>query len=155
MITIERLYQENIEGQSRLLDRIFNHPDSITVNTYINLWLCQESFAVKQISEKVYVESKNHFSTCGLIDEFTVTKYNDRILDYGIHHICLAILSDNELLIQRYAKLRYTTTYIDGRTDQVKPLKMDEMVLKGESAIGCNTIQFFMENNKEGIESVT
>ena len=152
MMSLENLYQENIEGQSKLLERLSNRPESISDNTYLNLWFCQESFAVKKISEKDHVGSKKHFNLCGLIDEFTITKYNDRLLDYGIHHICLAILSDNEPLIQCYAKLRYTTTYIDGRTDQVKPLTMDEMVLKGESAIGCNTIQFFMENNNEGIE---
>jgi hypothetical protein len=29
---------------------------------------------------------------------------------------------------------------------------MDEMVLDGEGALFCNTIQFFMENNNEGVE---
>jgi len=152
MMTLENLYQENIDGQSKLLERLSNRPESISINTYLNLWFCQESFAVKKISEKDNIGSKIHFNICGLLDEFLITKFNDRLLDYGIHHICLAILSDNEPFIQRYAKLRYHTTYIDGRTDQVRPLTMDEMVLKGESAIGCNTIQFFMENNMDGIE---
>ena len=97
-------------------------------------------------------QAKQHFFNIGLIDIHLVEIYNDRFLDFDISRCLLPILSDNEEMIQRYAKLRYKTKYIDGRTDKWKDLTMEEMVLDGEGALLCNTIQFFMENNSEGIE---
>ena len=61
--------------------------------------------------------SKQYFNTCGLLDESLITKYQDRLLDSGIHHISLAILSDNLSLINRYAYLThpwYTHTIKSG-----------------------------------------
>ena len=145
MMTLDNLYKENIEGKNRLIERIINRPDSVTQSVYLNLWFCEESFGIKKLEENQLDDLRCHFNTCGLIDEFMVIKNNDRFLDYGLHHISYAILSDNEALIQRYAKLRY-------QRGINAEMSMDEMVAIGELPIWCNTIQFFMLNDNIGVE---
>lgn len=88
---------------------------------------------------------KYNFNVSGLIDELQIKKYNSRLLDYGLNSITYCILSDNEPLIQRYAKLRY-------QRDVNAELNMDEMVTIGELPIWCNTVQFFMANDTAGVE---
>lgn len=90
-------------------------------------------------------EMKQHFYTSSIIDEIQITKYNNRLLDYGLRSISYSILSDNEPLIQRYAKLRY-------QRGANADLSMNEMVAIGELPIWCNTVQFFMANDNEGVE---
>lgn len=89
--------------------------------------------------------SKRHFYVCGLLDEFQISLTNYRFFDYGLHHISYAVLSDNEPLIERYANLRY-------QRGANAELSMDEMVAIGELPIWCNTVQFFMANDNEGVE---
>lgn len=52
-------------------------------------------------------ETKQHFYTCGRLDEYLITQYDSRILEYGISHISYALLSDNQRLIRRYADLAH------------------------------------------------
>lgn len=142
------------EDEKIYLANVLNMPEYADWNLS-NISKLNLELGYLDIIEKNYFSAKIKLSNVAFIDIHLVNCFNSsfsRFLDYDIQNCLAPILSDNEPLIQRYAKLRYTTTYIDGRTDQVKPLTMDEMVIKGESAIGCNTIQFFMENNKEGIE---
>lgn len=100
--------------------------------------------AVSHLSENNFKKAKDMFSVCGLIDKFRILKYNTRILEAGLNDTCCVIISDNEELINQYAKLRYKAFG--------KMPHMDVVVSKGRNEIWCNTVQFFMENNTEGIE---
>jgi hypothetical protein len=145
MMTIEALVQDNVEGKKRLTDRIVNRPDSITSSVFLNLWFCEESFATHFLKELNFQNAKASFNNCMLLDFYRLNKYNERFFDYGLHHISYALLSDNETLIQRYAKLRY-------QRGANAELSMDEMVAIGELPIWCNTVQFFMAIDNEGVE---
>ncbi len=113
---------------------------------YSALWDDNIHYAIEYLYfEKNISKSKIHFNVCGLLDEFQIPLINYRIFDYGLHHISYAILSDNEALIQRYAKLRY-------QRGVNAEMSMDEMVAIGELPIWCNTVQFFMANDNEGVE---
>ena len=88
---------------------------------------------------------KHNFNISSLSDELQIKRFNSRLLDYGLKSIAYCILSDNEPLIQRYAKLRY-------HKGVNAELSMDEMVAIGELPIWCNTVQFFMANDNSGVE---
>lgn len=144
MLTLEELI-ENSNQQSKIwLERMSFTSESVKKFSsnfnYHHVLLALSNL----IKSELYV-LKHNFYVSGLIDELQIKKFNSRLLDYGLKSIAYCILSDNESLIQRYAKLRY-------QRDVNTELSMDEMVLKGESAITCNTVQFFLENNSEGIE---
>jgi len=100
--------------------------------------------AVNYLDKADLFNAKINYNVCALIDELRIIKYNNRQLDYS-NYINYAVLTDNEPLIQQYSKLRYQK----GKNAE---LSMDEMVLQGESAIWCNTIQFFMANDIKGVE---
>lgn len=142
---LSNLVKDNIEGKQRLTDRIFNNPDSVTKAVFLNLWFCEESFSINYINEKSILNAKQSFNNCALLDIYRLNRFNDRFFDYGLHHISYAILSDNEALIQPYAKLRY-------QRGINAEMSMDEMVAIGELPIWCNTVQFFMANDDEGVE---
>ncbi|MFN7186595.1 MAG: Imm49 family immunity protein [Cyclobacteriaceae bacterium] len=73
------------------------------------LWGVNQSYALKSyFIDKDIEQGKQHFYTCGRLDEFLITKYDEKILDYGINHLSYALLSDNEALIKRYANLRHS-----------------------------------------------
>jgi len=145
MINIIDLYNENLNGKEKLKERIINRPESVTSNLFLNLWFCEESSAIYFIYNQKKELSKSSFNNCALIDEYLIKLYNSRFLDYGLHHISYALLSDNEALIQRYAKLRYHRC-------MNAELSMEEMVAIGELPIWCNTVQYFMANDKAGVE---
>jgi hypothetical protein len=71
---------------------------------YDHVRLALKSFFI----DKDIKQAKQHFYTCGRLDEFLTTKYDNEILDYGINHLSYALLSDNEALIRRYADLRHS-----------------------------------------------
>lgn len=99
--------------------------------------------------------AKQYFSNVGNIDIYLVREFkrsHSRFLDYDLQRCIMPILSDNKELIDRYSKIRYTTLYQKHDAEEVKLLDMDEMVAIGESPIWCNTVQFFMANDKAGIE---
>ncbi len=144
-MTIEALVQDNIQGKKRLIDRIVNRPDSITSSVFLNLWFCEESFAIGFIKEQEFQKAKTSFNNCVILNCYSLSKFNDRFFDYGLHQISYAVLSDNEPLIQSYAKLRYQ----QGANAE---LSMDEMVAIGELPIWCNTVQFFISNDAAGVE---
>jgi len=98
--------------------------------------------------EKDLMQCKQNFNNVGLIDLYLTEKYfksHSRFLEFDIPRCLLPILSDNEALIQRYAKLRY-------QRGANAELSMDEMVAIGELPIWCNTVQFFMANDYVGVE---
>ena len=146
MVTIEKLVEEYIELKRGLTERIKSRPESVSDSLFLNLWFCERSFAVKELKEKNINHAKLAFCNCAFIDEYCLKTYNARFFDYGLHHISYAVLSDNEPLIQRYSQLRYQR----GKNAE---LSMDEMVAIGELPIWCNTVQFFMANDNDGVES--
>jgi len=110
----------------------------------LNFRFLEIDFAIKCIAEKDFLKSKQHFYTASLLDELRIVKFNDDQLSFGLGFTGYPILSDNEDLIQRYSKLRYDAWG--------KMPGMVDNVLKGKSDIWANTVQFFMANDKEGIE---
>lgn len=142
---LESVVKNNLFLEAKLLEKINNR--EYTPDMASNaLWKANVDYAVNSfIINGHIVKFKLHLNTCGLIDEFTVNKNNNRFFDYGLHHISFAVLSDNEELIQRYAKLRY-------QRGVNAELSMDEMVAIGELPIWCNTVQFFMANDTTGVE---
>lgn len=71
-------------------------------------WYDHERFALKAffIDQDIAL-AKQHFYMCGRLDEFLITKFDEKILDYGINHLSYALLSDDIPLIKRYSDLRY------------------------------------------------
>lgn len=111
----------------------------------LKYWFCEETFAIYDLENQNIKDSKDHFFVCGLLDEYQIKNFNSRIPDYGIRHICMPILSDNEDLIKRYAELRYQKHPV------YAPKSMEEMVDLGDTAITFNTIQHFMAENLDGV----
>lgn len=144
MITLKQKTEYSKEDVQFYLSKIKNNPEWFNHMTPLDFWFCEVTFGIYEFSKANYQKAKNHFNTCGLLDEYSIINYNSRLLDYGSNHITYAILSDNEDLIERYAKLRYKA---HGQMPE-----MGVEVSAGETALTCNTVQFFMENNKEGVK---
>ena len=146
MLNIQELLLNQRKNKFIWLERMKNSPEFI-LHFSSNFHYYHLIEAIVNIGLKNFKEAKNNYYICGLIDIFGVAKRNKRyrFLDYDLPAICSAILSDNEHLIQKYSKLRY-------QKGANAELSMDEMVLKGESAIWCNTVQFFMANDTQGVE---
>ncbi|KPM48642.1 immunity 49 family protein [Jiulongibacter sediminis] len=142
---LDKIIDNNLYLEAQLLKKISlgEYEPKQAVNT---LWKANHDYAINAFVENgSNKKSKHHFSICGLLDEFQISTYNSRIPDYGLRHICMPILSDNEDLIKRYAALRYVKHPV------YAPKSMDEMVELGDTAITFNTIQHFMAENLEGV----
>lgn len=151
MLTLEEYFLEQKKGQNKLIERSkdikrFNN------NVVSGLWYCEEAFYIYAIKDNKYIEAKNHFNNCGLLDCYSIEKYNNRFLDYNFIRPLIALLSDNEELIQRYAQLRYRSFYRKDGEEEFTPLTMEEMVEDGEGAVWANTIQYFMANDMQGVQ---
>jgi Immunity protein 49 len=109
------------------------------------LYYKHEIFAINALASGLIIKTKQFLNNCGLLNEYGILNFNQRFLDYGLDRICYTILSDNEDLIQRFSKLRYEKG-VNSKCN------MDEMVANGEMPIWCNTVQFFMANDNEGVE---
>lgn len=151
MLLTLKQFIENLEGLKSHWFSVTNEGVEMTnkgveVTDTVIRTLCyyNNALGVDNIRQKLFKESKNNFYICGLLDEVEILQYNSRFFDFGLLKMFSPILSDNEALIQRYAKLRYRA--------YGKMPDMDFDVAKGRVSIWCNTVQFFMENNTEGIE---
>lgn len=144
MLTLEELIENNFQQSKIWLERMSVSSESekkFSSNfNYHHILLAISNLINGELNLLKY-----NFNVSGLIDELQIKKYNSRLLDYGLNSITYCILSDNEPLIQRYAKLRY-------QRDVNAELNMDEMVTIGELPIWCNTVQFFMANDTAGVE---
>ena len=143
MVTIEEIIKTKEELNKKWFDITSENPNELK-NTGLGFRFLEIDYAIKAIKDKDFQKAKQHFYTASLIDEICIGKFNDNQLSYGLRSTCYPILSDNEELIQRYAKLRYQPWG--------KMKGMDENILLGKSDIWSNTIQFFMVNDNEGIE---
>lgn len=141
---LKERYEEEVESVLKIQSMLAENK-IVNLNSACNiLWNKYETFFAYENRNK-NSDAKNNLTINGLLDEFAILNFNSRLLDYGLRHICYTVLSDNEELIQRYAKLRYHR----GKNAE---LSMDEMVEQGELPIWCNTVQFFMANDNNGIE---
>lgn len=143
MKTIEE-FIENKRAQSKIWNQRIRENKNNLEKFSLNFRFLEETLAVKSLIDNDFKKVKNHYYLCGLIDELRVLKFNNNLFDYGLPYMSYPLLSDNEKLILRYSKLRYQPW---GKMEG-----MDESVSKGKSAIWCNTIQFFMANDLEGVE---
>ncbi len=76
------------------------------------LWYEEEKKALHSFFiDNNLTSTKQHFFSCGIIDEFEITRLDQPILDYGINHLSYALLSDSDDLIHKYANL--THSYYD------------------------------------------
>lgn len=99
---------DNVKNDEILiLERVKNLiqvPSNLSfLQNYLLLNALAEIFLKKNITT-----AKQYFYTHGLIDEYLMTKFDARILDYGIDHLSYALLSDDIDLIQRYANLSHS-----------------------------------------------
>ncbi|MBU2950785.1 immunity 49 family protein [Tamlana agarivorans] len=130
--------------KSKWINNILNDKNN-TLKMSSNFHFLELNLAIYKLLDKKINESKQHFYIVSIIDKIRVSEFNNRLFDFGLPYVCFPILSDNENLIQQYSKLRYQK----GKNAE---LSMDEMVLQGESAVWCNTVQFFMANDFKGVE---
>jgi len=152
-------YEEKIEYLKKerepvYLNKIIQTPDYIDWHLG-NLSDLNENIGWYEFFLNNIPKVKRYFSNVGYIDMYLVNKFtksHSRFLDYDIPKCLIPVLSDNEDLIKKYSAIRYNTFYIDDKDNIRKGLTMDEMVLEGESAIWCNTVQFFMANDNSGVE---
>jgi len=141
-MTIEEIIENDKIQSSIWKERMIQYND---VKTYsLNFGFLEYALAVKAIKDKKIQNSKQNFYTASLIDELRISKYNVDLFTYGLPSICYPILSDNEELIQRYARLRYQPWG--------KMMGMNENVILGKSDVWCNTVQFFMASDNAGVE---
>ncbi|UII22707.1 immunity 49 family protein [Fulvivirga ligni] len=72
-------------------------------------WYDHQRFALKSFFlEGSLLGCRQHFYTCGRLDEHLINNYDSRILEYGMAHVSYALLSDHQGLINRYAHLRHS-----------------------------------------------
>lgn len=146
LLTLDELNEKALKREEDKPQQILKYKDTVSLkNVASSLWYDNEVIGVFELTKDKLYDVKLRFFNCGWLDEYVIKNFNSRIFDYGLHHISYAMLSDNEEMIQRYAKLRY-------HKGANAELSMNEMVALGESPIWCNTIQCFLENNIEGVE---
>ena len=144
MLTLEELIANDIQQAKMWEERMYQYEGGI-YKFSLNFYNLHKLLAIQEITKGRFEQAKQNFIICGLIDELRVNNFNDRLLDYGLDNISYVILSDNEILIQRYAKLLY-------KQSTNAELSMQTMVLNGGLPIWCNTCQMFMAKNTTAIE---
>ena len=146
LLTIEQITEKSMKKEMDLPSQIEKYKDTVDMhNVASSLWFDNVNISISHIKTEKFLQAKIRFYNCAWLDEYCMSVRNNRFLDYGLHHASYAVLSDNEPLIQRYAKLRY-------QRGANAELSMDEMVAIGELPIWCNTVQFFMANDNAGVE---
>lgn len=101
---------ETVQQQWR---QLFNDPAN-TGNEILSrgctiAWYYHEKLALRSLFlENDIAGAKQHYYTCGRLDEYQMVHHDARILDYGINHLSYVLLSDNPFLIERYANLKHS-----------------------------------------------
>jgi hypothetical protein len=143
--------KEYINRQS-MIESALLKINELTSSQILNLKACNIAYAVNSlINERNVTRAKQFYFNGALLDAYNIINHQSKLLDYS--DISYTLLSDNwNYLEKKYSKLRYSSYYIDDKTNEETPLLMDEMILHGDSAIWCNTIQLFMAKDFEGID---
>jgi len=143
MNELEKIIEDKLSNVSIWINHIENNTKNLKKMSS-NFRFLEFELAVNSIFLKDFKHSKNHFYIASHLDLLRVKNFNNTMFDYDLSAVTYPLLSDNNLLIQKYSKLRYDAFG--------KMPSMDENVSKGKGAIWCNTIQFFMANHIQGIE---
>lgn len=144
MLTLEELIANDIQQSKIWEERMYQYEGGV-YKFSLNFYNLHKLLAVQEITKGQFEKAKQNFIVCGLIDELRINNFNDRLLDYGLDNISYVILSDNELLVQRYSKLLY-------KQSSNAEVSMQNMVLNGGLPIWCNTCQMFLSNDTAAIE---
>jgi len=145
VFSLEDFHKNELDFESKIQSLLKEGKVVSLQNACGVLWSKNATIFIYLTNKNKIETAKNKLFICGLLDCYSIEKFNDRLFDYGLHHISYTILSDNESLIQRYAKLRY-------QRGANAELSMNEMVAIGELPVWCNTVQFFMANDNAGVE---
>ncbi|MCJ0743322.1 immunity 49 family protein [Pedobacter montanisoli] len=110
MLSLKELYVEMLKNEHEALTRIYL-PETDGIQSESDkrmLWYYNEIFALHSLFVENNIEKcKQYFYICGRLDEYLITNYNSRILDYGVNHFSYALLCDENSLIKSYAKLTH------------------------------------------------
>ena len=145
MYTLAERNKQEIEAELKIKTLLSQGKVASLRNVCDILWYKHELFAVNSLRFGRLDLFKQFVSNCGLLNGYSLLKYNERFFDFGLGRINYVVLSDNESLIQRYATMRY-------QKGINAELSMDEMVAIGQLPIWCNTVQLFMTNDHAGVE---
>ncbi len=110
-MTAKQKLKEQIASSESDISRLFNSlkENRIGIKDLADtLWYYEEKFAVNNLINGELNKVKSHFYNCGLLDEYLITKFDERILDYGVDHLSYVLLSDDINLIQCYANLSHS-----------------------------------------------
>lgn len=143
MNELDFIINQGRENSVKWFDSVKRDYNNLT-KMALNFRFLEFQFAVKALNDNDYKKTKNHFYIAAQLDKLRILKFNNLMLDYELSAVTFPLLSDNDDLIQDYSKLRYKAWG--------KMSSMDENVSKGKSAIWCNTVQFFMANDTQGVE---
>ncbi|CAI9429331.1 RES domain-containing protein [Candidatus Ornithobacterium hominis] len=143
MKDLKKDIENSLSRQYKWLNHIENDFENADPMS-LNFRFLERDWAVYEILNRNISKAKQHFCTASLLDKLRIEKFNNNMFDYELSAVTFPILSDNNELIKDYSTLRYKAW---GRMPS-----MDENVLMGKSAIWCNTIQFFMVNDVQGVE---
>ncbi|MCJ0743319.1 Imm49 family immunity protein [Pedobacter montanisoli] len=110
MLSLKEIFENSKIDEQKSVIRI--NDKNVEPVQYVSdirfLWGCNQVFGFYHLFIENNLQlAKQDFFTCGILDEHIITRFEDRLLDSGIHHITLAILSDNISLVSRYADLTH------------------------------------------------
>lgn len=145
--------KEHIDRTKMFEESILKN-DNLTSSHLLNLSRYNHSYGVYSLTEEKDVnKARRYFFNTMILDTYNTNLHQSKFLDYDLPKVTSSLLSDNWNYLENvYSKLRYNSFYIDDKTNEEIPISLDEMVLQGESAIWCNTVQFFMANDTQGVE---
>jgi Immunity protein 49 len=76
----------------------------------VTLWNHYQCLSLKAIFiDQDFEAARQHSFTCGKLDEFAIVKQDSSILEYGLDHISLVLLSDNKELMSTIASIQNST----------------------------------------------
>jgi hypothetical protein len=105
---LESICQHQIDNYSAFLKALSEGRSNERFSS-MALWGEFERFAIKAFFlDKDLKKAKLCFYRCGILDILLISKYDEKILDYGINHLSYALLSDNQELVTQYANLKHS-----------------------------------------------
>lgn len=95
-------------------------------------------------------KAKQCFYVCAMLDNLSITKFNNMLFGYGANHVSYAALSDNIDFIQIYSQLNYE---IHGMSRGKKyTTSFSQLVAQGDHSIYCDCMLKAMSKDLEGLE---
>ena len=143
MVSLEETISRKEELNKKWFRITIDNPNELK-NTGLGFRFLEIDYAIKAIKDHKFLRAKQHFFNASLLDEIAVSKFNNNQFSYGLALTAYPLLSDNNELIKRYAKLRYQPWG--------KMKGMEENIKLGKSDIWCNTVQLFMDNDFSGVK---